>query len=59
MAHPRIELIRVGALQYTGIHFRKILTGHVAQNWNTIYQSLLGMYKKLAELGLDGLLETK
>jgi len=35
------------------------MAGHVARSWSTIYPSLLGMLKKLAELGPDDLLETK
>lgn len=27
------------------------MAGHVAQNWNTILSSLLGMHEKLVELG--------
>jgi|GEM_PF-4786299 len=30
------------------------MAGHVAQNWNTVYVSLVAMGAKLAELG-DGL----
>ena len=30
-----------------------ILADHVAQNWNTILPSLLAMYRKLHELGME------
>lgn len=29
------------------------MAGHVARNWNTILLSLLGMYEKLEELGVE------
>lgn len=29
------------------------MAGYVAQNWNTIYPSLLGSYAKLVELGFN------
>lgn len=32
---------------------RLCLAGHVAQNWSTTWPSLLEMYKKLQELGID------
>lgn len=34
-------------IDITSIFF---MADHVAQNWNTVYSSLLEMYKKLAEL---------
>jgi len=33
------------------------LAGHVAQNWNTILPSLLTMYGKLVELGINEVMD--